>query len=310
MRHTQAHFARHAMPQHMAPYGRQKQVAEHPPNVMGWAAFPPIPESGLVLLNAHSMSPPPLNFARFPRARRAFTLTELLVVIVIIAIVAALLFPITGLVRSRADSTQCVSQLRQIGTAIAVYIGDNNGILPGPLTCKQSADYLPNQPGSLAALLENYLGTSGLRSPNGNSRYSPLFECPAAARKLNDPAKPTYLVDMLQSPDAGQSVWGDVTLDQKPLPNTALNNWSLAYTGGAPLSPSETWAIQDADQNYIAQVSGIYSGPVDDLLPTQAHEDHWNDLYFDFHVARRTSLIEIISPTKSAPAPSGSPGSP
>jgi len=256
------------------------------------------------------MRPPPLNFARSSRVRSAFTLTELLVVIVIIAILAGLLFPVMGLVRSRADSTQCVSQLRQIGTAMAAYVSDNNGILPGPLTFKQSATYVSGQPGSLAALLENYLGTTGSRSPDGNSRYSPLFECPAAARKLNDPTKPTYLVDMLQSPDAGQSVWGDVTLNQKPLPMTALNNWSLAYSGGAPLSPSETWAIQDADQNYVAQVSGIYSGPVDDLLPTQAHDDHWNDLFFDFHVARRTTLIEIMSPTSNTPASSGSPGSP
>jgi type II secretory pathway pseudopilin PulG len=230
-------------------------------------------------------------------------LIELLVVVVIIGILVAILLPVMGLVRSRMDSAQCLSQLRQIGVGLGGYINDHNGTLPGPLSFMQTPTYTAGQPGSLAALLENYLGTASATSPDGTSRYSPLFECPAAARKLNDPTKPTYIVSFLQSPENGQCVWGDVTLGQKPLTMTALTNWNDAASGGAPLTLAETWAIQDGDQSYNAQAN-MYSGSVANLLPTQAHGDHWNDLFFDFHVASRTSLITVQSPTTgSTPAP-------
>jgi prepilin-type N-terminal cleavage/methylation domain-containing protein len=264
----------------------------------------------MAFLNTRLRRLPPLSSAPSSCKRRAFTLVELMVVIAIIAILAGLVLSAAGLVRSRMDSVQCLSQLRQIGVGVGAYISDHNGILPGPLNYQQGAVYVPNEAGSLPALLENYLGTASLTAPDGVSRYSPIFECPAAARKLNDPTKPTYMVNMLPLPDIGQSPWGDITLNQEPLPKAALSHWWLASTGGAALTLPEIWAIQDADQSYIAQVPGIYNGPVANLLPTQAHGDHWNDLFFDFHAESRTTLIEVLLPAASTPPPSGSPGSP
>jgi prepilin-type N-terminal cleavage/methylation domain-containing protein/prepilin-type processing-associated H-X9-DG protein len=65
-----------------------------------------------------------------PRTRQAFTLIELLVVIAIIAILAAILFPVFAQARDKARQAGCLSNLRQIGTGLAMYTQDYDEHLP------------------------------------------------------------------------------------------------------------------------------------------------------------------------------------
>lgn len=65
--------------------------------------------------------------------RRGFTLIELLVVIAIIAILAALLFPVFARAKAAAKQTGCISNFKQIGTAITMYQTDYDGLFPHAL---------------------------------------------------------------------------------------------------------------------------------------------------------------------------------
>ena len=66
---------------------------------------------------------------RHRTATRAFTLVELLVVIGIIAVMLSILLPTLAGARQRAQSVQCLSNLRQIGQTAIIYANENKGFL-------------------------------------------------------------------------------------------------------------------------------------------------------------------------------------
>ncbi|HTL56419.1 MAG TPA: prepilin-type N-terminal cleavage/methylation domain-containing protein [Candidatus Limnocylindrales bacterium] len=124
------------------------------------------------------------------RNRRAFTLTELLVVIAVIAILAALLLPALSSGREKARRTACLSNLREIGVAVTLYASDNNGSIPyGPKAGAFTSplDFYPSTgaPTSLISLNNGAPVGLGLLLNQQLSGEPRVLFCPGSDQPLN-----------------------------------------------------------------------------------------------------------------------------
>ncbi len=120
---------------------------------------------------------------------RIFTLIELLIVIAIFAILAAMLMPALGKARESARKTQCASQYKQIGTALGMYMNDYADYLPGPNYSRPypplgKADY-NNFVYALDTLyIRNYRANANPTSYAGIVAAAPLWHCPSNGEKV------------------------------------------------------------------------------------------------------------------------------
>lgn len=186
--------------------------------------------------------------------RRAFTLIELLTVIAIIGILAALIIPTVGRVRESARSAQCVSNLRQIGMAVKLYVEDNKGRLPA-----SNRDKLPTESGtgttvSWAKELSRYLPLRGTTATAGEH---PVFVCGSAefngksGSQLNSTYTATAAIIGLNSA-------GSPTLSKERRPLSTIDNNRLTFiplimegkaqgTTALGTYPSRSWSTVTTD---------------------------------------------------------------
>ena len=99
---------------------------------------------------------------------KGFTLVELLMVMAIIAILAALLLAAISGVIGKARRTTCMNNLRQIDLGVRMYSDDSNDKSPKP-AARVSSPYI-----AYKELMKSYVGLRGQSSPQDK-----LFACPA-----------------------------------------------------------------------------------------------------------------------------------
>ncbi len=182
---------------------------------------------------------------------RGFSLTELLVSIAIVAVLAAILIPVIRSTRESAHASQCASNLRQIGVYFGLYTTEYDGKLP-PCMWDRDGDG-PNKdfnpwPRYLARLMPEFSG--------GHENWwwkSDLFVCP--------------------------------TVDNKR--SYAMNWWAGGISISELLEPSKKVLAADSvvgNEDWALALYPVWGGKSDIDF---RHNGHANILFFDGHVESR-----------------------
>jgi prepilin-type processing-associated H-X9-DG protein/prepilin-type N-terminal cleavage/methylation domain-containing protein len=219
----------------------------------------------------------------------AFTLVELLIVIAIIAILAAMLLPVLSKAKSKAKQTACMNNLRQIGLANIMYVGD-----------------FKQYPGDYSANSGIYVWPERLLSLMGNNRAA--FYCPSAAPDsawdtninktlgaMNDP----YAVTPASRFSLAYNDWG---LDIGHHPQLGLGG---DVDGGFNQGPvTEIMIASPSDMIMLGDSRALEAGHTweanldptqSDQWPSNRHNRRSNLLFTDGH-AEAALRIEVIDP--------------
>lgn len=176
---------------------------------------------------------------------RGFTLVELLVTVVIIAIVASLLLSALPRVVETVRQRQCVSNLRQIGVGFQLYIADNDGAIPYN---SSTANWINSVGAYITPNFTFNASTLGQRPPS-------VFRCP----------KGTTIITAGNHSDYGKNIATDGSYPAPPVKMMRISPASQVFLAG------------DSQQRDLAFYvnNGGFSG---------RHLNKANVLYCDFHV--------------------------
>jgi len=212
------------------------------------------------------------------RLWRGFTLIELLVVIAVIAILAGMLVPVLAKAKKRGIRVQCMSNLKQVGTALQMYTDDNEDSLPGPLVAGARASYDKTSSQELIFHIGTYLGDP---APSSVTVISRVFRCPGYERHAPDLTSLIGRKVFLLNDDADADPLKKVPPFGYPFPPDEASPLRLtAFDNNLP--PASVFAVTDVDQSIPILNPAISWWS--DLPNRPVHGSVRNQLFFDWHV--------------------------
>ena len=218
-----------------------------------------------------------MNRHTLTRARRGFSLTEVLVALCIVAILAALLFPAIRKVMVSARRTSCVSNLSQLSSAFVMYRSEHDQYLPGA--------------GPSAAANERwmqkvapYLGIPESTMANNIAYYEPIFHCPMVPSWVYAPKASTAGYGVYGAPRTIVLLGKDLGMHYLQIKDPErkvllADKSSLGYAGSGGAGPG-----LDITAPFPRHPDGAAANHRPDGLPTSGPDGACNYLFVDGHV--------------------------
>jgi len=234
--------------------------------------------------------------------RRAFTLIELLVVIAIIAILAAILFPVFAQARESARTTACLSNMKQLGLGLTMYVQDYD-------------EYYPNIYqgwGNVSgAYQEGWMWKNAI---NPYTKNKGIMKCPSnPVADVNGPGTlPPGNSNNWNGNGMGYAMENDKIMNQSYAMNAGSTTWCAVEDHGTDWAPKKplklaainkpanliaigetTWRQGDFGPDWFLQSGGQCGGLA--LYAHHANNGPANFIYYDGH-AKGKRQMQVMFP--------------
>lgn len=206
-------------------------------------------------------STPSISRPLRPGVPPAFTLIELLVVIAIIAILAAMLLPTVGRVRDHGNTTACLSNLRQIGSALFAYTSDHSDMLPPAIITSGTAI---NGGTDLETILVggNYLSVPSATSAAGVTGLPSVFHCQSGLNQVSSNPSGSGTSYATTNDAQGYRV---LTYTGASSQTLYLASWYASNCEKNPPAWATPFLVNSGrrlnSMNHLSEIVGIYCGP-------------------------------------------------
>lgn len=232
-------------------------------------------------MHAHPRTPP------CHPSRVGFTLIELLTVIAVVGIMVAILIPIVGSVRQNARQSECASNLRQIMTAMYLYIGDNRGYMPVPSRVIPS----PNNPSDTSNNsrwsrdLNEYLPQTRRAAATTQLWDHEIFVCPSAVTLSGSSEKG----DIKMAYNSTQAMYGADGTSR-----------FVARAVNTIASPARTLIVYDGKLGPTFEAQTNYYATWTQANPDRARDPE-DMIYFSFRHKNRMNVAMVDGSVRSEP---------